>query len=159
MNNNTTQEFQNFIKASAVNKNATNTLTQKQISDADFYRKKYLKVIEKYNEESDQKNEQDWEEKLRRENAEAQSDNLKDIIKTRKYLKIILLCILILWLFFVGIIVLLQGFNVNIHIKGCHIYFKLANSVMNMLLGTTTASVFGLYKAVTDYFFKNDNKN
>ena len=120
------------------------------------FKQKYTELIKKIGDGYNEVIEADWEETLRRKNEEAKSLDYHDAIATRKYLKWILLRIIVIWLFFVAIIIILQGFNININYHNHHIYFKLANSVMNMLLGTTTASVFGLYKVVINYFFNND---
>lgn len=146
------QDLQSFIKASAMSKMGTNP-TQTQITDEEFFKQKYTELIKKIGDGYNEVIEADWEEALRRKNEEAKSRDYQDAITTRKYLKWILLSIIAIWLLYVAIIVILQGFNINFRFYNHHIYFKLANSVMNMLLGTTTASVFGLYKVVINYFF------
>jgi hypothetical protein len=146
------QDLQDFIKASAMSKMVTNPI-QTQNTDEETFRQKYTELIKKIGDGYNEAIEADWEEVLRRKNEEAKSSDYQDAIATRKYLKWILLSIIVIWLLYVAIIVILQGFNINFRFHNHHIYFRLANSVMNMLLGTTTASVFGLYKVVINYFF------
>lgn len=150
------QDLQNFIKFSAMSKMGTNPI-QAQNTDEQFFKQKYIELIKKIGDGYNEAIEADWEETLRQKNEEAKSSDYQDAITTRKYLKWILLSIITIWLLFVAIIVILQGFNINFRYHNHHIYFKLANSVMNMLLGTTTASVFGLYKVVINYFFNQKN--
>lgn len=142
MKNKLDTELQNFIKVSANTKTQTDTINLHRPVDINLYREKLEETIER-----------DWEDREKERAIKAKNDALEDENKARVSLRWIILSIIVLWLMFVGIIILLQGFHVNIHYKHNHIYFDLPVSVINTLLGTTTLSIFGLYKVVVNYFF------
>lgn len=54
------------------------------------------------------------------------------------------------WLVFVGVVVFAQGFHWR--------NFILSNSVMLMLLGTTTANVIGIFIIVANYLFPRGSR-
>lgn len=60
------------------------------------------------------------------------------------------------WLLFLAVILIMQGYK---HPLSATFYFKLADSTVNLLLGTTTATILGLFFIVIRYFFsKNTSK-
>lgn len=91
------QDLQNFIKASAMSKMVTNPI-QTQNTDEESFRQKYTELIKKIDDGYNEAIEADWEEVLRRKNEEAKSSDYQDAITTRKYLKWILLSIIVIWL-------------------------------------------------------------
>ena len=73
---------------------------------------------------------------------------IRDLIQNREQRKKYaghLFCLIVLWLFTVGMIVLLQGFF-------C-IPFELSVAVMIALVSSTIASVLGLFTIVAKYLF------
>jgi hypothetical protein len=59
-------------------------------------------------------------------------------------------CLVVGWLAFVAFVVLAQGFGRNM--------FLLADSVLLMLIGSTTATVIGIFLIVANYLFPNSKR-
>ena len=73
------------------------------------------------------------------------NDSLAQDIGLRRDLAKAIFVLIALWLYFVGCIILLQGFRFG--------GFQLADSAIIALITTTTASVLGIFLVVTRYFF------
>ncbi len=149
----TSSNLKQFIEISTEKANAEKNKIKRDISEGDFYRKKYLELINILDHKNIEADNQDWQDREAEREAKNKNDADEDSNNARKTLRWVILYIIFGWLVFVGIIILLQGFHVNIYLTKNHIYFDLPVSVINTLLGTTTLSVFGLYKVVINYFF------
>lgn len=145
--------LQRFIKNTENHAQARRNETQNVITEGEFFRHKYLELIDILNNKNIKSTQEDWEERERERATRVKNDALEDENEARKSLRWVILWIIVFWLIFVGGIILLQGFHVNIHFNKNHLYFDLPVSIINTLLGTTSLSVFGLYKVVVNYFF------
>jgi hypothetical protein len=79
---------------------------------------------------------------------EIENDGLKQNISERKKYAHRAFCLVISWLVTIGIILILQGF----HLKG----FDLTSGVLQILIGSTTTGVVGIFLIVTRYLFHYD---
>lgn len=92
---------------------------------------------------------QDFKEDL----MKAQVDNLRQDMELRRTYSDRLFQILLGWLVFVGGMVVGAGTNLEIEILGTQVSFELSDTVLSVLLGTTTLNVIGLFLVVARYIF------
>lgn len=80
--------------------------------------------------------------------AQLQNQSLSDDIKGRKGYATKLFCLIVAWLIGIFIVLLLSGFG-----GVCGHTFKLSDAVLLALIGSTTATVLGLFIVVVNYLF------
>lgn len=76
---------------------------------------------------------------------------LADYIKMRRRYGNVILCLTFLWITAVLVVVFMQGCSTN--------GFTLSDSVLMLLLGTTTANVIGLFIIVANYLFPKNARD
>ena len=76
---------------------------------------------------------------------------LADYIKMRRWYGNVILCLTFLWITAVLVVVFMQGYSTN--------GFTLPDSVLMLLLGTTTANVIGLFIIVANYLFPKNARD
>ena len=76
---------------------------------------------------------------------------LADYIKMRRRYGNVILCLTFLWITAVLVVVFMQGYSTN--------GFTLPDSVLMLLLGTTTANVIGLFIIVANYLFPKNARD
>lgn len=77
----------------------------------------------------------------------------------RRFLTRKLLSLTQKWMFFIGFIILLNGFKVDgVSWWGVTFGFEWNNNVLMTLLATTTATIIGLFATVTGHFFYKHDK-
>lgn len=76
---------------------------------------------------------------------------LADYIKMRRWYGIVILVLTFLWIIAVLVVVFMQGYSAY--------GFALPDSVLMLLLGTTTANVIGLFIIVANYLFPKNARD
>jgi len=84
-------------------------------------------------------------ETIEREPQRAKLADLRQDTELRRDFSHKIFKLIVVWLIFVGLVILLEGF----HVKG----FNLGNAVMIALITTTTGSVIGIFLIVARYLF------
>lgn len=87
------------------------------------------------------KEERDW----------IRTKGLADYIKMRRMYGKVILCLTFLWIIAVLVVVFMQGYSAH--------GFALSDSVLMLLLGTTTANVIGLFIIVANYLFPKNARD
>lgn len=82
---------------------------------------------------------------LENERLRAEVDDLVQDREQRKTYGNRLFRLVVVWLIVIGLVILLHGFTV--------VPFKLSVAVLTTLIGSTTASVLGLFAIVANYLF------
>lgn len=79
------------------------------------------------------------------------TEGLADYLKMRRRYGNVILCLTFLWITAVLVVVFMQGYSTN--------GFTLPDSVLMLLLGTTTANVIGLFIIVANYLFPKNARD
>ena len=88
---------------------------------------------------------EDESKSIENDRLKAEVDNLVQDREQRKTYGTRLYCLVVWWLSIIGLLVLLHGFS--------WVPFTLSVTVLTTLIGSTTASVLGLFAIVANYLF------
>ncbi len=95
-------------------------------------------------------------EKLHQERIRAETESFKSNTRQRKSYALRIYILTTVWLVLVLLIVVFSGFSAGgarVALGGTPVGFKLSDTVLLALIGTTTANIVGVLVVVVKYFF------
>ncbi len=99
------------------------------------------------------------EDDIENERRRLENEKLRQDLDERKKYAHNLFLLMVWWVIFIVAVVLFQGFNIKIMVRGDALNnFKLSENVLLALITTTTINLLGLFGIVVTYLFPKQQK-